>query len=223
MCKGAWVPLNRLLARLLIPGLIRLQLSANAVTCLSLLVGLGSGVAFLKGRPPFFWWGALGFLAANILDECDGEVARRTGTVSGFGSWFDVLTDGLVHMAFFFGLGFGWMFYTSQSHWGILGALMALMVLGASILSVRREILLRGVQAWLHPDPPHEEQYRRAGWVDAIRGWFRIDFSILVLISAVVGWMGWILWAGLIGVLLFWIPTDLWISRVKVKQGRVTR
>lgn len=212
------MPLNQCLAKLLIPGLIRCRVSANAVTSLSLLAGLSSSAAFFQGRQPFFIWGALGFLLANILDECDGEIARRTGTVSGFGSWFDIVTDSIVHAGFFLSLGWGLALATDESSWVTLGLLSGGVAVVASILSVRREVLLRGVEAWVHPDPPRHEHYQRAGWVDNLRLWFRIDFSLLVLISVLIGWMGWILWASLIGALLFWIPTDLWISRVKIRK-----
>lgn len=214
--SSAWVPINGFLARLLVPVFIRGAVPANAVTALSGFSGLLSSAAFLKGKEPFFVLGALGFLAANVLDECDGEVARRTGTASGFGSWLDVVTDSLVHMGFFLSLGWGLAMYTAERHWALLGGLAAAAVLMATVLSVRREVVLRGREALSHPDPPKEQQYHRGGWADLLRGWFRIDFSVVVMVSVLLGWMGWILWASLFGAIFFWIPMDLWIARMGV-------
>ena len=218
-----WLPLNRYFAQFLVPGFIRWKISANAITTLALLCGLAGNVAFLQGKPPFFVWGAVGFLLANILDECDGEVARRTQTASGFGSWFDSLSDVVVHMGFFLSLGWGLTIYTSEGLWGILGSFIAAEILLASFLCIRREILLRGKAAWVHLDPDSEVKYKR-NRVDVVRGWFRTDFSLIVVISILLGWKGWILWGGLIGAICFWIPVDLWImyrARAAVVRSQV--
>lgn len=84
-----WFPLNVLLARRIVPVLMRIGVSANQVTTRSLVAGLLGCWGFTWGTRAGMIWGALGFLMANLLDECDGSVARATGTRSNFGSWFD--------------------------------------------------------------------------------------------------------------------------------------
>ena len=42
--------------------------------------------------------------------------------------------------------------------------------------------------------------------------WLRIDFSLLVVLSALLHQMAWILWSGALGVFLFWIPSTFLIA-----------
>ena len=67
---------------------------ANQITLVR--AALVAGLASFTGRPatPIVAWGAV-FIAiiAALLDGVDGWVARRTGTVSAFGTRFDMETD----------------------------------------------------------------------------------------------------------------------------------
>lgn len=198
-------PLNAALARLLIPWFVRRGISANQITGLSLLVGMAGAVAFLEGTRAGMIWGALGFVAANLLDECDGSVARATGTNSGFGSWLDTLAGCVIHAIFFASLGFGLSYQSSEKIWWVLGMLAALSVVIATAAYITGQGIFRGKNGWRHPDPPRPDRPARMEW---LRGALRTDFSLVVLVATVTGALRWLLWGGLLGAFLFWIPAD---------------
>ena len=193
------LPVNSALARPLVPLFVRVGISANAVTGLSILAGLLGAFCFLQGTAPMVVYGAVGFLLANLLDECDGKVARLTGTSSRFGAALDTWADFIVHTAFFLGLGMGMARQFPHGPWRMLGLLAAAGNLVSFVLDLSG---LSGVQ----PKGPAGGVPDRFAWMTE---WFRVDFSILVLISAILGRTGWILWAGAIGVFLVWIPSTV--------------
>ena len=155
-------------------------------------------------------WGAGWFLLANILDECDGKLARQTGTSSPLGEVLDTFTDFIVHTVFFLSLGAGMTRQFPQGPWMALGIGAAL----GNVLSCALDF--GGMTTW-QPKPLSPSVESRQDLLAWVTEWFRIDFSILVLISALLRQMAWILWAGALGVFLFWIPSTLFIAM----KGRV--
>ena len=210
-------PLNAALARILVPRFIRWGVSANQITALSLAAGMAGAVSFLQGTGPGRVGGAVGFFAANLLDECDGSVARLNGTSSGWGSWFDTLVGCAVHAAFFASLGWGLSRQKSEGIWALLGALIAASVIAATAVFIAGQVFSRGKRAWAHPDPPRLDP---PGRMERLKGALRTDFSVVVLLAALAGALRWLLWGGLVGTLLFWIPSDfLAVSRLR-RQSR---
>ena len=201
--RQSLLPINSFLAEPLVPWFIRWKISANAVTLLSLLFGLAGAFLFLGGSNSFMVLGAVGFLLANVLDECDGKVARQTGTSSRLGALLDTLADFFVHTAFFLTLGFGLARQFPHGPWAILGIIAAVGNVVSCILDISG---LSGAPP--KSAAPSQEQ---SGLLEWVTEWFRVDFSLLVLISALVHQMGWILWAGAVGVFLFWIPSTVLI------------
>jgi phosphatidylglycerophosphate synthase len=113
--------------------LLRTSLSANGVTALMILTGMGAAVALLiPGLPGAFLAALLGQLQM-LWDCCDGEVARWRQTSSPKGVFLDrvghYVTEGLIPIAL--GLraaGFpesGWL----DTPWPLVGALLAVLVL----------------------------------------------------------------------------------------------
>ena len=197
------LPVNSALARPLVPLFIRARISANGITFLSIVFGLLGALFFLKGTAPAAVYGAAGFLLANVLDECDGKVARQTGTSSRFGALLDTWADFIVHTAFFLGLGFGLAQRFPLGPWRVLGLVAAAGNLLSFVLDLRG---LSGVQP---KGPAAGSPPDRFAWITE---WFRVDFSVLVLVSAILGRTGWILWAGAIGVFAVWIPSTVAIA-----------
>ena len=181
--------------------LIRWGISANGVTALSLWAGLTGALCLVKGAPLWTMVGALGFWLANLLDECDGEIARRTETASGFGSWFDTISDCLIHIGFFVGLGRGVSYRSGSEIWALLGILAGIGVFFSYLSYLAQQIFLRGKAAWLHPDPPKE--VKNSEGLTWLKEWLRVDFSLFVLVAALAGQMGWLLWGGAVGVFFF--------------------
>jgi phosphatidylglycerophosphate synthase len=170
---------------------------------------MAGAAAFLQGTRPGMIWGALGFLAAHLLDECDGSVARATGTSSGFGSWFDTLVGCVVHAIFFASIGLGLSRQSSERLWAVLGMLAALGVVIATVAYVAEQGFSRGKSGWRHPDPPRPARPARMEW---LKGALRTDFSLVVLVAVMAGVLRWLLWGGLMGAFLFWIPADFFAA-----------
>jgi archaetidylinositol phosphate synthase len=82
---------------------IRLGVTPNQISVLSLLFGFGCAIAF-AGR--HFAAGSLFLLISAVLDLVDGSVARRNNPGSRFGAVFDWIADKYVDAAVILGVGF---------------------------------------------------------------------------------------------------------------------
>ena len=111
-------------------GLVRWRVHPNTITVASVVVLLGSGAAFGGGYPR---WGAFWLLISGILDILDGKVARRGGTESAFGAFFDSTLDRLGEAVLFSGVAV-YFVTTSGQRWPILGLGVALLALAGSFL-----------------------------------------------------------------------------------------
>lgn len=92
-------------AALLVRPFIHTPLHPNALTTLRLAVGLTGTWLFATGA--HFNLGALCIVLSNFLDHTDGELARMSGKMSMFGHRYDLLSDALVTVGLFAGLGIG--------------------------------------------------------------------------------------------------------------------
>jgi phosphatidylglycerophosphate synthase len=87
--------------------LVRLRITANAVTIASFVLAVAAGAAFAVGR---YWTGiggALLYFASMVLDCSDGEVARATVNDSKFGAWLETVTDYLSYFVVLGGIVWG--------------------------------------------------------------------------------------------------------------------
>lgn len=80
-------------------------ISPNHLTFLRLLFGVFACLALAQGD--YFWinLGACCFAFSNFLDHTDGELARLTGKISKFGHYLDLVSDALVNILLFIGIG----------------------------------------------------------------------------------------------------------------------
>jgi CDP-diacylglycerol--glycerol-3-phosphate 3-phosphatidyltransferase len=92
-----WYWMMRPVAR----GMVAIGLSANAVTWLALVLGLGAGVAAAYGRFGLVLW--LGVMSA-LFDILDGWVARLTDKCSDAGEVLDAAVDRYTEFALLGGL-----------------------------------------------------------------------------------------------------------------------
>ena len=81
----------------------------NILTAIGVSINVGCGVLFGLGE--FFWAGVV-LIVANLFDMLDGNVARRTGNVTKFGSFLDSSLDRLSDMVVFVGI---MMFYAGNA------------------------------------------------------------------------------------------------------------
>jgi hypothetical protein len=98
---------HRPLARRLTPVALRLGLTPNQVTLLSVVVGLAAAAAFAVGSAPALVAGAVLLQLSLVVDCVDGDVARYRRMFSPVGAWLDASTDRLKEFACYGGLAWG--------------------------------------------------------------------------------------------------------------------
>lgn len=87
-------PLSRLLTRVA----VALGVGPNAVSTLSLAIGLLAVWTLSAGTPATVALAIGLYYVSVVLDHSDGEVARLTFAESRLGSWLDLVGDSIVHM-----------------------------------------------------------------------------------------------------------------------------
>jgi phosphatidylglycerophosphate synthase len=180
----------------------------NHVTTVSLLVGLGAAALYASGSPTAAAWAACLYVASGVLDHADGELARQAGKASAFGRAYDRMTDLLVRMAVFGGMGIG------LRH-GALGAAAPLLGLAAGMAFVVIFVL-------------RSSMARQRGW-DAIAevAIGGRDVEDVLYVIAPLTWLGWLtpflVGAG-IGAPLFalWTVRNWYLTAQRGKAARAT-
>ncbi|MEX0912879.1 MAG: CDP-alcohol phosphatidyltransferase family protein, partial [Gemmatimonadota bacterium] len=100
--------------------LIRRRIDPNYITTLGFLITISAGIAFFLGHTRI---GGLLVLVGGFVDIVDGQVARGTGRVSIFGSFYDSTLDRISEIVVFLGIfslyggghpdfDYPWMVYT---------------------------------------------------------------------------------------------------------------
>ena len=183
--------------------LIRTPVTPNAITALSLLVGLG-GAAFLASVSS--WNAVLGaalLWVSCILDGCDGEVARLKLLTSRVGARFDIATDNVLHLATFIAI----TVHLYRIRPEMSSAASGLVLVVGAMLSMTSV-------SWLINRYPPE---RRLGFKRAYERIASRDYIYLVLVLAAFERLEWFAWSAAIGANLFWI--SLW-CRVCAQRSR---
>ena len=103
--------------------LVDTSLTPNAMTLVSLTIGLLGAPFFLSAEPLQQIVGSLLFLTHSILDGCDGELARLKFQESPTGARLDFWGDNLVHVAVFGCMAVGWTLAAASLWPLLLGAL----------------------------------------------------------------------------------------------------
>ncbi len=100
--------INRRISLALTRRLARTAITPNAMTAVSVAVGLVGAGFFQSRQATHQFAGSVFFLGHSILDGCDGELARLKFQESRLGGVFDFWGDNVVHSAVFACLAFGW-------------------------------------------------------------------------------------------------------------------
>ena len=103
--------------------LVDTSITPNAMTLVSLTIGLLGAPFFLSAEPLQQIVGSLLFLTHSILDGCDGELARLKFQESPTGARLDFWGDNLVHVAVFGCMAVGWTLAAASLWPLLLGAL----------------------------------------------------------------------------------------------------
>lgn len=203
---------NRKLSATLTRLFVRIGLSPNTITALSLLIGLLAAGVLALGSYGAGILGALLFQLSAIVDCCDGEVARLTFTESKFGERLDLLADNIVHMAIFAGLAWGdFRQQATMSGW-VWISWLPLVLGGAAILANAVSLWL----VWRTKDIRDRHRARNAG--QAVRLDFVLqrlvsrDFSVILFGFALLGLLDWFLLLAAIGANAFWMAM-VWVIR----------
>jgi len=183
--------------------LIRTLIVPNAITALSLVVGLGGAALLASAHWSEALLGAVCLWVSCILDGCDGEVARLKMLTSRWGGRFDIATDHVVHLATFVAI----VAHLQRRHsgWSLAGPAVAL--LAGVVLSMASV-------SWLINRYPAE---RRQGFKRIFERIASRDYVYIVVILTAFERLEWFIWAAALGANLFWI--SLWLG-ARARRGR---
>jgi phosphatidylglycerophosphate synthase len=199
---------NRKISRWFTRIFLAARLSPNVITLLATLVGLAAAASFGIGTYSAGIMAALLFQLAAVIDCCDGEVARLTFTESPFGAWLDIAMDNVVHMAIFAGIAVGSYLHMAGSDGAWIPLAMgtaAVLGNGLSFWLVTRAQKVKSSNGWKTPV--------QAAWSDfMLKNVASRDFSVIVLIFAVIGKLEWFLGLAAIGSVVFSLLM-LWVIR----------
>ena len=104
---GIFARMNRRISIPISRQLVKLPITPNVVSLLTLGVGVAAALFFACGRYWPMLVGALLSVWASILDGCDGEVARLKLLESDFGCWLETVCDYLYYLLIFAGMTIG--------------------------------------------------------------------------------------------------------------------
>jgi phosphatidylglycerophosphate synthase len=121
-------PWDAQFAYLLVQPLRNSWITPNHLTTVRLLTGLAAATCLAVGNSLYSNLGAGLFFLSNFLDHTDGELARLSGKTSQWGHTYDLISDALIHVLVFVGIGYG----LRNSELGIWAIAMGILV-GLSI------------------------------------------------------------------------------------------
>jgi hypothetical protein len=125
----------------------RLPITPNQVTLLSLGAGLAAAYCFSLGTGGALIAAAIWYAVANILDCCDGMLARLQGSGSPLGRLVDGIADWVIAVAIFVGLGIGLEISTGDpAVWYLVVAGGLTSALHAVVFDLHQQEYLSGVR-----------------------------------------------------------------------------
>lgn len=196
--------MSRHVERLISLGLTRrlvwTSVTPNAMTLVSLAIGLAAAPFFLSSTPGWQLAGALLFLLHSILDGCDGEIARLKFLESAGGAALDFWGDNSVHVAVFGCMAVGWSL-SAHSAWPmVVGAVAVASTLAAAFVVARHMV---------SPSATAGPRSAGAKTADALAN---RDFIYLIVALSVFGKAAWFIVFVAIGTPIF-VLVRLWADR----------
>ena len=179
---------NRPVGRVLSKMLVHTPVSPNAVSVVSILIGVASAPLFANGH---FITGALVLQLCAVVDCVDGDLARALFKQSPIGKWLDIGGDQVVHFSVFLGIGVGVARNYPQVPALALGVSAAVGVL------LSFPVIIRGLR-----QPVEQRGYILQKLMDSTAN---RDFTVLLLLLALIGRIDLFLWMAGIGIHVFWI------------------
>jgi phosphatidylglycerophosphate synthase len=167
--------------------------------------GILAFFAFSAGTTAGFISGAVLFEVFYILDNCDGEVARASGLSSKLGSWMDTVVDCCVHTLSFVGIGLGVARVTQDPIMLFLGIAAGIGTFLSTFVAMLQKVMNYGLAIHGMPKAPEGETKRITVADRLIEIFSSGDFSLVVLLFAILNKMELLLWLGAIGANIFCI------------------
>jgi len=190
------------------------RITPNAMTLVSLAVGLMGAPFFLSSRPGWQLTGALLFWAHSILDGCDGELARLKFLESRWGGLLDFWGDNAVHVAVFICIAIGW----SRASLALGPLLVGGMAVAGTVLIAsvvyRHTMQEKATDAPLFTSVVRTRASRLSRLADTLA---HRDFIYLVVLLSAVGKVPWFLLLTAVGSPIFLLVL-LWIAHTEVHQ-----
>ena len=186
--------------------LVHTSVSPNQITLTGMSIGLVG--AFLLSFPNYWaqLLGAFLFLFCVIVDGVDGEIARLKLKESMFGHYLDIITDNLVHIAIFVGMGIG--LYRKTGNQLYLTLIWVLLIgFGLCAISVYQCILKKS----------EEELNRSPFLIKAMSLLTNRDFAYLVMLLAIFDKLNWFFIMTAIGSYVF--SLTLWTADYLYKKN----
>ncbi len=199
------VSINRILTRPFTGFFIKSGLHPNYITLMGAAAGIAAFFVFLIGTRASFIIGAFLFQAFYILDNCDGEVARARGLTSKFGSWMDTLVDCLVHVLAFIGIGVGLSRTMQNPIMLVVGFAAGLGVFLSIFVAMLQKTRNFGLAIHGRPQAPTGAAKKETIIDKMVETLSRGDFSLVMLVFALLNKMELLLWLGAFGANLFCI------------------
>ena len=106
-------------------------ITPNYLTSLRLLFGIFAGIFFALGEYKYSNIGAFCFVLSNFLDHAEGELARLKNKMSSRGHIYDLISDALVNILLFLGMGIGLM----QTNLGVYACIMGI-ISGTTVAAI---------------------------------------------------------------------------------------
>ena len=202
-------PISRQITRVLLPY----GVTPNAMTMIASLFGFAGVAIAYRGGYANLLTGAALFWIQNVLDGCDGEIARLKYLRSKAGEWLDQVIDDLLNIAFLAAVGFALARGGSRIAWWLTWIAVAAQAI--HLAGLYAALLFRAggrgsvaMLRWWVGDPDGKKTladltrrdvlsfaYLAAAVLDAI-GVIFVFHVILTVGAAIVTTVQWIVWGG---------------------------
>ena len=134
--------LHRPISRLVTGRLLSWPVTPNAMTVIAALFGLAGVFVAVRGGYWNLVLGAVLFELQNVLDGCDGEIARLKHLRSRAGEWLDQVADDVLNIAFLVAVGVG-LSNGVVEHWAARLAWIALVAQVVHVIGLYAGLIVK--------------------------------------------------------------------------------
>lgn len=197
--------------------LVSTRMTPNAMTTVSVGIGLLGAPFFFSSEWVFQLMGALLFLSHSILDGCDGELARLRFQESRWGGILDFWGDNVVHVAVFACMGIGWSLSLHET-WPLwVGLLPVAGTIGSAWFVYRHTMQGAHGTGPLFTSVVRSPNSKLSHLMDSLA---RRDFIYLVAVLAAFGKASWFLVLSAVGTPIYLLIL-LWLAYTQQGKRRM--